>query len=118
VLGDLCQQDFQMVFDELANAVIQKLPMSCHFDIPSPPMGMNLDHNLINVELDDGGNLEDIPGLVDLEDCVNEPDGWYYDDPGNPAQIHLCPQTCEKVQGYEMGAINVKFGCETLTASE
>jgi hypothetical protein len=116
MLGDLCQQDFQTVFDELANAVIQKLPMSCHFDIPPPPMGMNLDHTLINVELDDGGNLEDIPGVVDLADCMNEPDGWYYDDPGDPAQILLCPQTCEKAQAYEMGAINVKFGCETLTA--
>jgi hypothetical protein len=116
VLGDLCQQDFQPVFEELADAVIQKTPMSCHFDIPSPPMGMNLDHNLINVELDDGGKLEDIPRVEGLSDCMNNPEGWYYDDFGDPTQIYLCPQSCEKVQGYGTGAVNVKFGCETLTA--
>jgi hypothetical protein len=103
------------VFDELADAVIQGVPLSCQFDIPPPPMGMNLDPDLVNVELDDGNNnLEEIPRVDDLADCMNNPEGWYYDDPINPVQIFLCPQTCMKAQGYEMGAINVKFGCETL----
>jgi hypothetical protein len=116
VLGDLCQQEFQTVFDELANAVIAGVPLSCEFDIPAPPLGMNLDPDLVNVELDDGNNnLEQIPRVVDQADCMNHPEGWYYDDPNNPAQIVLCTQTCDKAQGYVMGAINVKFGCETLT---
>jgi hypothetical protein len=115
VLGDLCMQDFQTVFDELADAVIEGVPLSCQFDIPQPPMGMNLDPDLVNVELDDGaGNLEDIPRVDNLGECMNHPEGWYYDDPVNPVQIFLCPQTCSKAQEYEMGAINVKFGCETL----
>jgi hypothetical protein len=114
VLGDLCAQDFQTVFDELADAVIQGVPLSCQFDIPPPPMGMNLDPDKVNVELDDGnGNLEDIPRVMDVADCMNHPEGWYYDDPLNPVQIFLCPQTCTKAQGYAMGTINVLFGCDT-----
>jgi hypothetical protein len=114
VLGDLCDQDFQTVFDELAKAVIQAVPLSCHFDIPPPPMGMILDFNLVNVELDDGNNnLEAIPRVDDFAACMNYPEGWYYDDPVNPVQIYLCPQTCAKAQSYEMGSINVAFGCET-----
>jgi hypothetical protein len=114
VLGDLCQQDFQTVFDEVANAVIQGVPLSCQFDIPPPPMGMTLEPDLVNVELDDGkGTLEVIPRVVDLDDCMNHPEGWYYDDPLDPTQILLCPQSCTKAQGYDMGSINVQFGCDT-----
>lgn len=115
VLGDLCQQNFGVVFDDLAHAVIQSVPSSCKFNIPPPPIGMNLDPSLVNVELNDGnGNIEDIPRVLDFADCMNQPEGWFYDDPVKPAQIFLCPQTCAKVQGYEFGVTNVKFGCETL----
>jgi hypothetical protein len=119
VLGDLCAQDFQVVFDALADAVIQGIPLSCQFDIPPPPMGMNLDPDKVNVELDDGnGSLDEVPRVMDLADCMNHPDGWYYDDPVNPVQIFLCPQTCTKAQGYEMGTINVLFGCDTYVPTE
>jgi hypothetical protein len=119
VLGDLCAQDFQTVFDELADAVIQGVPLSCQFDIPPPPMGMNLDPHKVNVELDDGnGTLEEVPRVMDLADCMNHPEGWYYDDPVNPVQIFLCPQTCAKAQGYAMGTINVLFGCDTYVPTE
>lgn len=112
VLGDLCEQDFQTVFDELADAVTQGDPLSCQFDIPPPPMGMSLDPDAVDVELDDGdGNLDDIPRVADLGDCANHPAGWYYDNPANPTQILLCPQTCAEAQGYAMGTINLEFGC-------
>lgn len=115
VLGDLCEQEFKSVFDKIANAVVQSVPLSCQFDIPPLPIGMNFDPNLVNVELDDGNdNLEEVPRVVDLADCMNHPEGWFYDDPANPAQIFLCPQTCAKAQNHEMGDISVKFGCETL----
>src|SRR5690606_32808796 len=90
VLGDLCTQDFQPVFDELADAVIQGVPVACQFDIPEPPMGETLDPDLVNVELDDGNNnLEVIPRVDGVADCGNVPEGWYYDDPVNPQQIFL-----------------------------
>jgi hypothetical protein len=112
VLGDLCAQNFLTVFDELANAVIQGVPLSCQFDIPPPPMGMELDPDLVDVEIDDGnGNLENISRVDDLADCMNHPDGWYYDDPQNPAQVRLCPQTCAQAQGYAMGTVDLEFGC-------
>ena len=115
VLGDLCEQDFQPVFDELADAVIQGVPLSCQFEVPEPPMNMELDPDLVNVELDDGnGNVEVIPAVPDLAACMNAAEGWYYDDPLNPQQIILCPQTCQKAQSYMQGEVNVTFGCETV----
>jgi hypothetical protein len=118
VLGDLCLQDFQTVFDEIAKSVIQSVPLSCQFDIPTPPEGMALDPDLVNVELGDGNNLEVIPRVDDIVDCMNHPDGWYYDDPLEPSEIRLCPQTCESAQGYEQGTINVQFGCDTYVPIE
>lgn len=119
VLGDLCQQDFQTVFDELAENVIQNSPLACQFDIPPAPMDQNLDPDLVTVELDDGNNnIESIPKVIDLADCMNHPDGWYYDDPVNPTQILLCPQTCAKAQGYGMGTINMEFECDPYPPAE
>lgn len=115
VLGNLCAQDFEKVFDDLAKAVIQDVPLSCQFEIPPTPTGMNFDPDLLNVELDDGnGNLEALPRVDDLADCVTDPESWYYDPPVNPVRIRLCPQTCAKVQEYAMVSVNVKFGCESL----
>ena len=41
-------------------------------------------------------------------------DGWYYDNPDEPTQIFLCPQTCETMQDLKDGVINIGFGCETI----
>jgi hypothetical protein len=113
VLGDLCEQDFQTVFDELANAVIENSPLGCQFEIPEPPIGETLDPTMVLVELVDGNNNpEVIPQVADLADCMNSPEGWYYDDPVSPAQVILCPQTCAKAQAYEMGEINLEFECD------
>lgn len=37
--------------------------------------------------------------------------GWYYDDPANPAQVKLCPQTCQTILGDSGAQIEVDLGC-------
>ena len=115
VSGDLCDQNFAPVFQDMATAVVQGAQIACVYDIPDP-MGDPIDFNQVNVEYVPGqsqpGNpIYYVPGGV--ADC-GPMGGWYYDDPANPSQILLCDDTCNAVQGNPDGKINVKFGCETL----
>ena len=115
VAADLCDQDFQAVFDALTTAVLGGAALSCDFAIPEPPAGEVLDPDTVNVEIGSGmGALDAIPRVDDLAGCEGVANGWYYDDPIDPAQIFLCPQTCESLQAIEDGVINIGFGCETI----
>lgn len=115
VAADLCDQDFQAVFDALTTAVLGGVAVACDFVIPEPPAGEVLDPDAVNVDIGSAmGPLETIPRVDDLEGCDAVADGWYYDDPDEPTMIFLCPQTCETMQALEDGVINIGFGCETI----
>ncbi|MCR9163812.1 MAG: hypothetical protein ACE37F_00980 [Nannocystaceae bacterium] len=115
VAADLCDQDFQAVFDALTTAVLGGVAVACDFVIPEPPAGEVLDPDAVNVDIGSAmGPLETIPRVDDLEGCDAVMDGWYYDDPDDPTMIFLCPQTCETIQALEDGVINIGFGCETI----
>jgi hypothetical protein len=119
VYGDLCelQAGFQPVFDELTMSVISNSSLSCAWDIPPPPEGESFNPDEVNVEFDDGmGGLLQIGRVDDPSECANVTDGWYYDDPMNPTQILVCPQTCDKLQGFAMASISILFGCATIPA--
>ena len=115
IAADLCDQDFQAVFDALSTEVIGGTQLACEFAIPEPPNGETFDPNEVNVEFDDGlGGTTAIPRVDDATGCGAVVDGWYYDDPLAPTMIVMCPQTCDKAQVAENGAINIAFGCETI----
>ena len=117
IVGDLCLQDFQPVFDALAIEVISGAQIACEWDIPPPPDGEEFDPTKVNVEFDDGmgGGFE--IGYVESEaDCANVIDGWYYDNPAAPTKILACPQTCQKIQGVDTATINISLGCDTIPA--
>ena len=115
VAADLCDQDFQAVFDVLSTEVINGTQLACEFDIPPPPNGEVFDADKVNVELDDGfGNVTSIPRVDGPGLCAGVVDGWYYDDPAAPVQIVMCPQTCEKAQLAMNGSVSIAFGCETV----
>ena len=115
VAADLCDQDFQAVFDALTTAVLGGVAVACDFVIPEPPAGEVLDPDAVNVDIGSAmGPLETIPRVDDLKGCDAVMDGWYYDDPDDPTMIFLCPQTCETMQALKDGVINIGFGCETI----
>ena len=117
IAADLCDQDFQSVFDVLTGAVIGESPSSCTLAIPPPPDGMDFDPDEVNLEFDDGfGNVETIGRVDTAADCPNVVDGWHYDNVANPTMIVMCPQTCDKLQGSADGAINIQFGCASVPA--
>jgi hypothetical protein len=117
LFGNLCEQDFQPIFDELAMAVVAGATIACEFAIPPPPEGETFDPDKVNVEFDDGaGNLLEIGRVDSAAECMNVTDGWYYDNPADPQTILVCPQTCDKIQGFEQAKVSIQFGCETVIA--
>jgi hypothetical protein len=117
IIGDLCLQDFQPVFDALATEVISGAQIACEWDIPPPPPGEDFDPMKVNVEFDDGmGGGFEIGYVESAAECANVIDGWYYDNAANPTLILACPQTCQKIQGVETATINISLGCDTVPA--
>ncbi len=117
VEGNLCEQEFQPIFQAVAQQVIGGASLSCSFEIPPPPPGEAFDKDQVNVEFDDGngGSLE--IGRVDsAAACGGVTNGWHYDNPDDPNVIVLCPQTCGEVQGFDSASIGIIFGCATIPA--
>jgi hypothetical protein len=117
ILGDLSQGEFQPIFDELASQVIAEATLACSFAIPPPPNGQVFNPAEVNVEFDDGGGgVLAIGNVANEAACAGVTGGWYYDDPLAPTTIHLCPQTCDEVQGFALATVSILFGCATIPA--
>jgi hypothetical protein len=118
VLGDLCEQDFQPVFDQLA-AEVADVPLACEWAIPDPPAGQIFDAGKVNVEFVDGDGEHHLIGHVgSFGDCADVTHGWYYDDNLDPATIYVCPQTCDWIRADLEASIAIQFGCTTQEAVE
>lgn len=118
VEGNLCDQEFQPVFQAVAQQVIGGATLSCSYQIPPAPDGETFDKDEVNVDFDDGtGGTLSIGRVDDVSNCAAVSDGWYYDDPDDPQLIIVCPQTCDKLQGFEDASVAIKFGCETVPAA-
>lgn len=117
VLGDICEQEFQPIFEALAQEVISEATLSCSLEIPLAPEGESFDRDLVNVAFNDGeGGSFEFGWAESSGQCDGVSDGWYYDDLEDPAEILLCPQTCSRVQGLAQASISVIFGCATIPA--
>lgn len=114
VKGDLCKQDFQPIFNDLAKGVVASAKLSCSWKIPPPPDGQQFDPGLVNVKFTSGSNAEkDIFFAGKADQCDPQKGGWYYDDPGKPTAVVACPATCTEIQADNQGKIDVLFGCAT-----
>jgi len=113
--GDLCQQQFQPIFDDLAaEIIVGASQLDCQWDIPAPPEGEILDPSQVNVVYTDGGGVEQPYGNVASEaECDPSQGGWYYDDNASPSSIHLCQASCDQAQIDTNGKIDILFGCAT-----
>lgn len=116
IFGNLCEQNFGPVFNQLSTAVVSGATLACEYTIPPPPDGEELDPDEVNVTFDSGVGTLDIGRVDDPADCPNVEDGWYYDNPDAPTTIIVCPQTCDKIQGFDQASIDIQFGCATVEA--
>jgi hypothetical protein len=93
----------------LANITASEL--SCEYQLPTPPDGMKLDTNKVQVIYRPAaGSAEEIPSVPSLGACAGVTNGgWYYDDPGKPSKISVCPCTCAR---FAAGSVDVRLGCK------
>jgi hypothetical protein len=114
VAGDLCDQEFGPVFNQIAQSVQQTVPLACEWDIPDPPEGESFDPTKVNLELELDGMLESIY-YVESEAACNGGDGWFYlPDANNPQSIRICPETCIRTQNASDASVDILFGCDTV----
>jgi hypothetical protein len=113
--GELCLQDFQPVFDRLAEAIITNAgsEIACEWELPAPPDGQTFSVDLVQVNrtTEASGTVE-FDRVASTADCG--PDSWHFDDPFNPTRILACPETCESMQGEDGGSIDIAFSCELV----
>ncbi|PRQ04215.1 hypothetical protein ENSA5_09990 [Enhygromyxa salina] len=114
VAGDLCDQEFGPVFDQIAQSVQQNVPLACEWEIPEPPEGDSFDSSKVNVELVLDGQQESVY-YVESEAACNGGDGWFYlPDAVNPETIRICPATCTRTQAAVEASVDILFGCDTV----
>ncbi len=118
VEGDLCEQDFQPVFDQLATQIVDNAgaEIVCQWDVPAVPEGQTFSTDLVEVTRRanaQGSETQALSRVLGPADCVAG--AWHFDDNYDPTSIVACPDTCEAIQGSEVGGgIDVAFGCEVV----
>lgn len=111
--GDLCLQDFEPVFNDLAKQVTEVVTLACDWAVPPPPQGETFDPGKTNVQLTLDGSIEQLGKAATAADCGAR-DGWHYDDDAAPRQVVACPSTCTRIQAAVDAKVDVLFGCETV----
>ncbi|MCP4602528.1 MAG: hypothetical protein GY847_18760 [Proteobacteria bacterium] len=113
IWGELCDQNFDPVFDAIIEAMISS-SMSCEWEIPEPPEGEEFDKEMVNLEFkDNDSKMHRIGHVVSKDDCDKVENGWYYDSEDDPTKIFVCSQTCDWIKEHKDGEISIQFGCET-----
>lgn len=116
ILGDLCLQNFQPVWDQLSTEVVDGSQLACNWTLPTPPDGQTLDPTKVNVELTTNSNTNALGYVDTAAACGSSTDAWHYDDAATPTEIVLCPATCTEAQSADDAAVAIQFGCATVEA--
>ena len=115
VKGNLCLQNFEEVWDELALNVKENAPAGCDWEIPPSPAGETLDPERVNVHYSGAGAAPRLIGWVPSANDCGATQGWYYDDNQQPTRVLACPQTCSAIRELAHARIDIKFGCKRCT---
>jgi hypothetical protein len=107
--------DVQTAFLDALNQ-IQGQSLPCSYLIPDPPPGQTLNFDEVNVTHTPANSTTPttIPQVADASQCPPSGDAWYYDNPGAPTQIMLCPSTCTAYSAEQGATVKVVLGCATV----
>ena len=107
----MCQNNnFDAIFQAIAQGVVQSATVACDFDIPNPGAGV-IDFAKVQVRYTPGSGQPTSYNPVAGAGACGQGDGFYYDNPASPAKILLCPTSCTTVQNDSQAKIDVLFGC-------
>lgn len=115
VKGDLCTQNFQPIFNDMAKAIVKESKLDCEWIIPPPPENQSFDPNQVNVLFTSGGGQQENIYYVDsASKCDAQKGGWYFDDASNPKRVIACPASCSYIQKDTEAQIDIQFGCTRI----
>jgi len=99
---------FDVVFQAIAQGVIEGAKVACEFPVPEPPAGETIDLATVVVQYtpSGGGNPVLFKQVPTAADC--KPDSFYIE----AGIIKLCTDACTAVQLDDMAKINILFGCK------
>ncbi len=109
--SDLCQQNFDPVFQLLATTTVMNAGISCNVPMPTTNMGII---NPANVRLEltlPPAAPAVLTNVGSVSGCGAGVGGWYYDNPANPTELILCPGICATAQTTNNPEIKVLLGC-------
>jgi hypothetical protein len=100
--------DFGVIFQEIAQDVVETTPIACEFAIPDPGGGETIDPDTIEIDYTPGGlpPAQAFHQVTDAAAC--EPDAFYIE----AQTVILCPDACALVQGDPMAHLDVRYGCD------
>ena len=110
VVHDMCEQDFDVFFGDVADVILARSPDKCRWVFPD---GAATDQLNLLLEIDGGAGLL-FPYSPSLEECIPGSPGWYYDDPAAPTRIELCPTACDSLGPAMSVVATLQTGCPTL----
>lgn len=116
IIGDLCEQEFQPLFDQLSTAVLEGSGLACSWPMPAAPEGKLIDPESIEVRLAIDGVQVDPFHFQTMDGCSPGVHGWYYDDNDAPTELIACPATCEVLSSGVTADLEVDVACATNTA--
>lgn len=98
--------DFDVIFNEIAQDVVESTPLACEFTIPEPPEPLVIDPDTIVVIATIGGQEVAFHQVAGLASC--EPEAFYIEN----ATVVLCPEACALVQSTPDVEVDLSFGCD------
>lgn len=116
VIGDLCQQQFQPLFDQLSTAVLEGSGLACTWPMPAAPAGKTIDPDSVEVRLAIDGVQVDPFHFQTAAGCSPGVHGWYYDDNAAPTELVACPATCEVLSTGVAADLEIDVGCASNVA--
>ena len=105
----LCQfPGYDAVFRRIAEDVVVTSEIACDFDIPAPPVGLELDLNkvAVNYKPGDGSDPIEYGQAQTSADC--QENAFYIED----NRIYLCAEACSALQEDPFATVDVLFKCE------
>lgn len=100
-------ENFDVVFEEIAQDVLVSTPMACSFPIPTPESGDPIDPNTLEIDIVTGDETLELHQVGAPDLC--EPDAFFV---GADDLIYLCPQVCDVAQADPTTTADVRYGCD------
>ncbi|HTV18827.1 MAG TPA: hypothetical protein VMG12_09155 [Polyangiaceae bacterium] len=104
----LCQFGaYDVVFQTIADDVVQRRAVACDFPIPPPPAGLELDQ--VAIEYAPGNGLEPTRFGQAPTPAACQPDAFYIAN----GRLNLCPDTCAAVKSDPQASVTALFTCRS-----